>query len=65
MLTSLLGASERFNIHCTIKVLNHLVQVSLHFLTRPPVRQPAERSRYDRLVFGQVRKTIAYLYVRV
>ena len=65
ILTSLLDFSERLNIHCTIEVLNRLGQVPLHFLNRPLVRQTADRSRYDPLVLGQLRKTIAYLYVRV
>ena len=65
MLTSPLDPSERFNIHCAIEVLNHIAQVSLHFFDRPLVRQPADGSRYDRLVFGQLRKMIGYLYVRV
>ena len=61
MLTSLLDSSERLNIHCTIKVLNHLGQVPLHFFGRPLVRRPADRSRYNPLVFGQLSKTTAYL----
>ena len=65
MLTSLLDSSERLNIHCTIEVLNHLGQVPLHFFGHLLVRRPADRSSYNPLVFGQLSKTIAYLYVRV
>ena len=57
VLTSLLDSSERLNIHCTIEVLNHLGQVSLHCFGRPLVGRSADRSRYNPLVFGLLRKT--------
>jgi len=60
-LTILFGQPERFNIHRTVEVLNHLGQLSVHFLNLLRVDRPTNRSRCDCQHLPTPKKTAYYL----
>ena len=45
MFTSLLGPAERFNIYCTVEVLDYARQLAVYFFDLLLVGPPARRSR--------------------
>jgi hypothetical protein len=45
--TILLGKPERLDIHCAVKVFDHLGQISVHFVDLLQVDQPTDCSRWQ------------------